>query len=278
MEQLKGIKKELGMDEGKERNIEKIQEKASKLKAVSDLDAEATFNVIKNCSFFDRKIRDEAAKAAQSRNDCSHRKAMSMNTEMCNSIYSRLRGFLEAVPGCEDAVAALQQKFESKVRYVDQGEFQRFQQEHNELQEMRRNGVQSFLKNMRDMCSEVGEVINRCLREWPHASSRRKLLDTIAQTSLNARTGRLQLTWMQGHRGSGKSSAICKLMQEMLPRNKLVLHHSFIRSDSSSSLQVAVGSCCVQLLQLLLALPRLQLLHRQLLLQVLRQWHFQLRL
>jgi len=57
---------------------------------------------------------------------------------------------------------------------------------------------------------------------------------------------------MQGHRGSGKSSAICKLREELLPHNAFVLHHSFIRSDSSSSLQVAVGSCCVQLLQLLL--------------------------
>jgi hypothetical protein len=207
-------------------------ERASKMKAVRDLDAEATFNVIKNCSFFDRKIRDEAAKAAQSRNDCSHRKAMSMNSEMCNSIYTRLRGFLEVVPGCEDAVAALQQKFESNVRYVDQGEFQRFQQEHTQLQEMRSKGVESFLKHMQDMCSEVGEVVKRCLKDGPHKDSRKKLLDTIAQTWTNAAQGGLKLTWMQGHRGSGKSCAICKLRDELLPQNEFVLHHSIIRSDS----------------------------------------------
>jgi len=226
-------------------------DKASKMKAISDLDAEATFNIVKNCSFFDRKIRDEAAKAAQARNDGCHRKAMSMDTKMCESIHCRLRGFLELVPGCDAAVVALDHKYQSNVRYVDQAEFQRFEQEHTQLQEMRSKGVQSFLKNMQDMCSEVGEVVKRCLRDWP-AGSRKKLLDTMAQTSLNVREVRFKLTWMQGHRGSGKSSAICKLREELLPQNAFVLHHSFIRSDSSSSLQVAVGSCCVQLLQLLL--------------------------
>jgi hypothetical protein len=226
-------------------------EKSSKMKAISDLDAEATFNIVKNCSFFDRKVREEAAKAVQSRNDVCHRKTMSLDPGMCESVYVRLRGFLELVPGCEDAVVALEQKYKSNIRYVDQGEFQRFEQEHKQLQEFRQRAVDSFFKNTQEMCSEVDEVVKRCLRDWPHADSRRKLLDEIAQTSLNAH-GQFQVTWMQGHRGSGKSSAICKLRQEMLQGNDFVLHHSFIRSDSSSSLQVAVTRCCEQLLQVLL--------------------------
>jgi hypothetical protein len=165
--------------------------------------------------FFDRKVREEAAKAAQSRNDVCHRRTMSLDPGMCESVYVRLRGLLELVPGCEDAVIALGQKYKSNIRYVDQGEFQRFEQEHKQLQEFRQRAVDSFFKHMKEMCSEVDEVVKRCLRDWPHADSRRKLLDKIAQTALNAH-GQFQVTWMQGHRGSGKSSASCKLRQEML--------------------------------------------------------------
>ena len=227
-------------------------EKASKIKAISDLDAEATFNIVKNCSFFDRKVREEAAKAAQSRNDVCHRKTMSLDPGMCESVYVRLRGFLELVPDCEDAVDALEQKYNSNILYVDQGQFQRFEQEHKQLQEFQRKAVESFFKNTKEMCSEVDEVVKRCLRDWPHADSRRKLLDEIAQTSSHEHEGHFQVTWMQGHRGSGKSSAICKLRQELLQENQFVLHHSFIRSDSSSSLQVAVSRCCEQLLHVML--------------------------
>jgi len=166
------------------------KDSASKMKTMNAFDAEATFSMVRNCSFFDRNIRQAAAKAADARNDLMHIKKTSMGDGVCESIHHRLKSFLQLVPGCDAAVVALDHKYQSNVRYVDQAEFQRFEQEHTELQEMRSKGVQSFLKNMQDMCSEVGEVVKRCLRDWP-AGSRKKLLDTMAQTSLNVCEGRL---------------------------------------------------------------------------------------
>jgi hypothetical protein len=245
-----------------------LGQNAGQFRKFDDFDAEAIFNMIRHCKGFPQALISSASEhAVAARNAIMHARHPALKKEIYEKIYKGLSAFVQklglSAEDCKQALLELTSIHNKDFLLgIDPWQYEHMLDDHAQLREMRSKGVQSFLKHVQDMCSEVGEVVKRCLQDWPHAGSRRKLLDSIAETWRNVGEDGFRLTWMQGHRGSGKSSAVCKLKEELLysgidgelQTNEFVLHHSFIRSDSSSSLQVAVGSICVQLLKLLLPL------------------------